>query len=670
MAAAPAPDYGALYGDATLWTDPTPDYVALTGVLGNAATDRAATQLGVVNLAQRTPTAVAFVLTGDDQYIYVGHTPSQYPADPLTAQAFDNHLVVLVGRMNDAVAPVILPPEAFERTANARCGNIGLITGATGHAAAPPVLRLGPHPLGTANTDEVRCRRAMILPPAVAAAAIEGKADGRYGLAEFYALFLDPPLAAGGDPATEIAPLVEWYRVASTIAGGGGNTPAIITSVQPATPHAAAALNNWSNGIRHVQMARLGVGGPGLTTAAFNAGINNLTNTLTNANQATIDYHRNAAVKTFADEHGPALAQRIMNLCSVVDEVNLPEVHTTLVNTPKARECAVIGALFAERAETSPLPISTANVPLATTRLVDDVFRSYAPGGTGLIFGKGLSPFSIVCEGHKEATQAKALATNAARIESGTSTSLADVQSITTTDIRFPTEAYVAAEKLCGWSIAIDIFHGVNHEISVSIRDAVANIGPCLHRIITQMGDNQSAGMDLICRIMYDMQQDYFQYINQLSRIPAGGPMAAPRVPDFANLQQRVLTYRVDSLSPLPMGWYSLVTAPSNPRALRSPSRNTPRDEAGMSATFNAHADRRLMQRFRDSEHTTISGMLEGHNPEVPKHNDKPVCLTWALKGQCNGTCRRRENHVRYNRTTIQALHRLLDDCGVANPQA
>ena len=58
---------------------------------------------------------------------------------------FDNHLVVLVGRTDDLVTPVILPAAAFERTGLTRSGTIALISGATGHAAAPPVLRLGPH---------------------------------------------------------------------------------------------------------------------------------------------------------------------------------------------------------------------------------------------------------------------------------------------------------------------------------------------------------------------------------------------------------------------------------------------------------------------------------------------------------------------------------------------
>ena len=351
----------------------------------------------------------------------------------------------------------------------------------------------------------------------------------------------------------------------------------------------------------------------------------------------------------------------------MADEAGLPEVHTALVNCPKSREYAVISALFAEQADATDLPISSANAPLATTRLVDDVFRSYVPGGTGLTFGKGLSPFSIVCEGHKEAADAKTLAHNASLVESGTSTSLTDVKTITSNDVRFPTEVYVAVEKLCGWSVAVDVFHGINHPVAVTICNAIRSIGPSLHRLVTQMGDNQSAGMDLVCCVMFDMQQDYFQYLNLAARVPLGGVAPPPVAPTFVGVQQRVATYRVDGLSPLPLSWYSLVSAPANPRG--TPARVSPRGAAGMTATFNTNADCRLLTRFHDSEHDTISSLLEGHDPKIPKHNNKPVCLTWALKGQCNATCKRHENHVRYARGTIQVLHRLLDQCGVANQQ-
>ena len=53
----------------------------------------------------------------------------------------------------------------------------------------------------------------------------------------------------------------------------------------------------------------------------------------------------------------------------------------------------------------------------------------------------------------------------------------------------------------------------------------------------------------------------------------------------------------------------------------------------------------------------------------IPKHNGNPVCLTWALKGECSHGCRRTNQHVRCNRSTVQAIHALMDTCGVAAVQ-
>ena len=51
---------------------------------------------------------------------------------------------------------------------------------------------------------------------------------------------------------------------------------------------------------------------------------------------------------------------------------------------------------------------------------------------------------------------------------------------------------------------------------------------------------------NIICRIMFDMQQSYFDYINKLT---AG--VAAPRVPDFQDLIGAVSMFRASNLSSL-----------------------------------------------------------------------------------------------------------------------
>ena len=84
------------------------------------------------------------------------------------------------------------------------------------------------------------------------------------------------------------------------------------------------------------------------------------------------------------------------------------------------------------------------------------MFRSFCPGGNGLIFGQGLTPFAIVCEGQTDVEAVRAKIKQASLAEGGTSMSLDDAERISTSDIRFPTDARSAEEKLYGFSIIID----------------------------------------------------------------------------------------------------------------------------------------------------------------------------------------------------------------------
>ncbi len=119
----------------------------------------------------------------------------------------------------------------------------------------------------------------------------------------------------------------------------------------------------------------------------------------------------------------------------------------------------------------------------------------------------------------------------------------------------------------------------------------------------------------------------------------------------------------------LPASWYALLDPPSSRESQSGSggeSGREPRAQSGSVATFNANPDRTLLRRYRDSGHTSISRMMEGHEVTVPKHNNKPVCLVWALKGECSATCKRKNQHVRYSQATNEAISQLLSDCGVA----
>ena len=146
--AAPAPTFSDLYSDAAQWDEPVPDYDALILLLGGVAGtttgaavyDRATTMTALANLARRSPTLVAFCPADDNDYIYVGHSLSVYPSDPLNALGFDGNIITLVGNDPASCQPVALPATAFSRT-DVRAKTVDEIRGAAGFGASPAVLR-------------------------------------------------------------------------------------------------------------------------------------------------------------------------------------------------------------------------------------------------------------------------------------------------------------------------------------------------------------------------------------------------------------------------------------------------------------------------------------------------------------------------------------------------
>ena len=660
------PLFSTLLADASQWENPNPDYPTITGAVGGTSgSDRGVVRSTLINLSVRSPIVLAFQVAGDTDHIHVGHSMSIFPAELGVATPADDLAVVLVGDNLTNATPFILPHAAFTRTGDISCLTTDTMLGAQGHAAGPPVYRFGPHGNADANVTQVRARPVMPIPP-TAAADISSAPEGRYTLQSFYQRFIhDMHTSADAADQALIEPLENWWRVACTDTAAPGESHIQIVPVAIPLPMHQQRVNRWVNRIKEQHTTRLGTGGPTLTTAAFATGITEIRNAMNENATAALDYERTKNDKTFTDKHGAALAQRMYRWTNVVSDGALPEVHQLLAKAPKGRDHGIITSLIATRLQASAVPLTIANAPVPTTKLVDEVFRSFQLSGNGITFAQGLSPFAIVCEGHPEVAQVHQLAKQATLAEQGTSLSLQDAAALTSTDVRLPTTPQIAMEKLYGWSILLDIFHGVDHDIAKTVRKFVIEVAPYFHQIHTQYAENPAIGMDYVCRVLFETQQDYFTYINDLANDPTTAVL-----PTFASIKHAVISFRVASLAPLPNLWYSLWESKGGKADKKTNEQPSNRKQAGAVPTFNNHADRNHLQRFRDSEFTTISAMMEGKDVAIPQHRGKDICLVWALKGDCSATCKRKDQHVRYSKDTLSAITKLLDKCGAPGAQA
>ena len=658
-----------LFQDPSLWEQPAFDHVALMAVVGEGSgRNRDQVRTDVLGLSARSPVLLAFVLAGDCDHVYFGHSLSLVPGDPLSTTIFDEHVCVLIGNDLQAATSVVLPDNAFGRSVPVHCKEEAVIVGAAGHGAVPPVMRSGPHASTAASVNELRIRRAFVMRGNDAVDALTRAPNGRMSLITFYTEYVHDGMAdADGAVVAATTPACECWRACSTDLAGGAAADSFsaVAPIASALPHVSLVLNQWSSRIKARQLARIGHGGPQLSNAAFTAGVGQLETVITETATQRLQFERDRINKTFSQKHGDHLGAMVRAITGSVDDNALPEAHRLLARSPKGRDYGILNQMFSERASSSEVPLTQASAPLATTKIVEDVFRNFRVATTGLSFAEGLTPFAIVCEGHSEMASVRHLVRQAEIAEGGTGVSLDDAARLTASDIRFPTEPQVAAEKLYGWSVLIDIFHGVNHPIAMSVRGFVIAVGPALHRIRDQMGATHALGMDLVNRVLFESQQEYFDYINRLARATAA---TMPACPDFRDIRNKVETYRVSSLSPLPSSWYTMVDAPA-PASDRRPTREQARSPAGRAGavpTFNTWADRTLMARFRGSGFSNIKSMMEGKDVAIPKIGGKNICLVWALKGGCGSDCKRHLLHTKYERETIQELHKFLTDCGVS----
>ena len=177
---------------------------------GAAASDRVATKAAIVNSAVNTPTGCAFMLDGDLEHVYVGHSPTGYPSDPTAATPFDGLITFLVGNDIRNVTAVVLPNDSFQRTGDTNAYEMAYLTRIQWFGAGPPVLRHAIAPVGTLRAAALRSRPIMLLPRSVLMTCLTDVPDGRYTMLAFYNSIIQPLLSSGvAAKVTLITPLAE-----------------------------------------------------------------------------------------------------------------------------------------------------------------------------------------------------------------------------------------------------------------------------------------------------------------------------------------------------------------------------------------------------------------------------------------------------------------------------
>lgn len=461
-----------------------PEHAAILAALG-AANDTSAPQArqAAVNFAVRSPLCLVFIANGNQNCICVDWEATFCPADLASPCDLENKAMVMLGNDINTSMAVVIPDNAFACTGEHTAHDMGCTRRANGHGTSDgPVFRFDHAASGTDHTNDFQTRQAFPLSADTTLALLPCVDNvGRIALLAFHQTALKTDLgSADAAVVTTARRLRDWCCMAVMNSNAANTPPHVgLNVVTPEGLPATQALAKRASHTQKLELTKLGVGEPGLTTAAFQQGMNELRQTHQELNQATLDHHTQRDHRSFSAHHGEALAEQAQNQCQAPNDAGLPEVHHLTATFQKHQVCGILTAKFQNRASESTMPLTLANAPLATPKMVDGMFCNCTPGGTGPQFGDGLTPIGVVCEGHQEHNAIVCKINQATRAKQGSSVSLRGAEILTATAARFLTDTHTAAEKLCGWLAIFNVFHGSEHPTATAIDTFVRRVAPC-----------------------------------------------------------------------------------------------------------------------------------------------------------------------------------------------
>ena len=173
-----------------------------------------------------------------------------------------------------------------------------------------------------------------------------------------------------------------------------------------------------------------------LTGAAFAAGINVLNAAVDRQSQTLQDFHDATNARELAkanpsveNRYGIAVAERLVAVCRVASQDDLPMIHRELARNQSriSQDKTTLFSAINARASNNNCVANQHSQPVVTTHLVE-LFRTHAIEDVGIDFGKGLTPFAMVCRGHPNAKTEEDKANLQQTVESGSHIGLQDAQ--------------------------------------------------------------------------------------------------------------------------------------------------------------------------------------------------------------------------------------------------
>jgi hypothetical protein len=692
-AAAPPDNFTTLYtnrvGDVFL--EPDIDFATVVPLFdaASAALNDDAMVASLMQMAENTPTMVAYVDRTSSSYIQIAHAPTLLGNSPGLALPGNlrDQLLFLKGWEPDTLEPEVLPRDIFAHAPATRvpltmADTLTLLNAAGAGSALGYADALTAADVAAGTARDLEVRRAVVLPTQWHHRIVQH--PHVLTPRQFYDAFIAPLTPA--ELVTHASVCAWWEATCVKGQGHGGNQVTTVGQypVYVSPPHRAMIMRR----LRMKAHSLLSAGGlAGRKDDTITSSVERLRNTL--ELQETARAVARATPRAFSEKYGIDMATVLHRLCGVGADAQLPPLLRSLAACKeKSTETSIINMALLNAGQADP-NINEINLPRCGPHLLS-LLRNHNYVGLPLELGDGLTPFAVVCQGHPQNKDILELATKQVAMESGHNTiNLSDADTFKVKDVRFPRTLNQVSDKCRAYSTICQVIFGDTNPFVTGLRAGLDITLPQLLQLESLYTHNPRMAMMLGLRFMYWIQCQAFLYWRKVRvRLP-GHPAVAQ--PDYETLADQFATNMHDQALPrLPDSWMSVVKTqlpelyPDTSRIRGGGNGNPTSPGGGGTSGRTANLVRNLnsmvsvVQKFAAGGFRSVNELLQrwknNHGGQAPRIPQCPpvgeVCLRWACTNECREDCPRKAAHVHYGNDVQSQICTLIDGAASAPAQA
>ena len=447
--------------------------------------------------------------------------------------------------------------------------------------------------------------------------------------------------------------LLNWISLAlqkTAPNGTGSEYGYVLRARQLASPVGDRAFMNW---LQTKLVERIpGVHNASVAGGSTSAQVVTLMNDLIRVQQ---DMRNDAATaradasrpKSVGDYFGATNTARLMNICNVGSETNLPEFWRDLAAANGKRDRVLLAQAVQQ---TAALLHQEDLVPVITSDLAKKLSTLQFVGNNINDLADGVNPFLMVVQDYTSPSSEKAYfealqsANDYDMITSGSSSAdLAEIKALRkTTTVQVPTNYMTARLMLQGFMLFLATFLGPNHPLARSLARFVVDFQAKEPFYINQMQLHDSAyGPGRLMRYVQLHTRYYLDSVWKASS-PAHGVVAH----NFCDALIKMVTGDMSWLPALPTQY---TTSPKTPKGRVKQDEDEDK-EAKKKATQVRNG--KMNPKFEDFRTNINASKFNdvikkvGAPPSVERNGKQvPMCASYHLRGTCFNNCGRKEDH-------------------------